>query len=198
VASPSLGRGEFWEFVYAHGSSVQQKCSNYALANLLFGLCKSLWIIDLLITRPIPHLGSSTRPSTLEVLQVREHTPTPSFIIFTFRFTFESFKECGVHQFSSPSTKIWWWHPLAPINNKIKRKKKLGFLLCWKLVMEPTCTYKEQNIEKKERKRGAWVFAEIWWWFPPDPRNNEKKRKKRGIGFYWKLVMAPTETKTKT
>jgi len=34
---------------------MHQKCSNYALTNLLFGLCKSLWIIDSLVIRSSPH-----------------------------------------------------------------------------------------------------------------------------------------------
>jgi hypothetical protein len=36
MASPSLGRRESYEYVFTHGSSVHQKCSNYALTNLLF------------------------------------------------------------------------------------------------------------------------------------------------------------------
>jgi hypothetical protein len=36
VVSLSSGRGDSYEFVFAHGSSVHQKCSNYALTNLLF------------------------------------------------------------------------------------------------------------------------------------------------------------------
>jgi hypothetical protein len=39
---PSLGGGESYESEFAHGSSWHQKCSNYALTNLLFGLCKSM------------------------------------------------------------------------------------------------------------------------------------------------------------
>jgi hypothetical protein len=35
-------------FVYA------LKCSNYELTNLLFGLCKSVWVIELLINLPNP------------------------------------------------------------------------------------------------------------------------------------------------
>ncbi len=42
VASPSSGHGESCESMFAHGSSVHQKCSNYALTNLLFGLCTSM------------------------------------------------------------------------------------------------------------------------------------------------------------
>jgi hypothetical protein len=50
---PSPGCGESCEFVFARGSFVHQKCSNYALINLLFGLCRSVLVIDLLITLPV-------------------------------------------------------------------------------------------------------------------------------------------------
>jgi hypothetical protein len=40
-----------------------------------------------------PHPGTLARPSTLEVLQARERTSTPS-VVSTFGLTFESFKEC--------------------------------------------------------------------------------------------------------
>jgi hypothetical protein len=54
---------------------------------------------------------------------------------------------------SSPFARTWWWHQLAPINNKTKRKKReLGLLLCQKLAMEPTCTQKQLNKRKKEKK----------------------------------------------
>jgi hypothetical protein len=55
VASPSSSRGESCESVYAHGSFVHQKCSNSTLTNLLFGLCKFVWIINPLVTCPSPH-----------------------------------------------------------------------------------------------------------------------------------------------
>jgi hypothetical protein len=35
------------------------KCSNYALTNLLFGLCKSVWVIGLLVNLPSPHPEAS-------------------------------------------------------------------------------------------------------------------------------------------
>ncbi len=38
------------ESMYVRGLSVHQKCSNYALTDLLFGLCRSIWIIDPLVT----------------------------------------------------------------------------------------------------------------------------------------------------
>jgi hypothetical protein len=38
VASPKSGCGESCESVFARGSSMHNKCLNYALTNLLFGL----------------------------------------------------------------------------------------------------------------------------------------------------------------
>ncbi len=46
---------------------MHQKCSNYALTNLLFGLCRFVWIIYLLVTHPSPHPGAPTCPSTLKM-----------------------------------------------------------------------------------------------------------------------------------
>jgi hypothetical protein len=67
--------------MYARGPSVHQKCSNYALTNLLFGLCRSIQIIDPLVIHPkLQHALL-----TPEVLQARECTPTPySFVVFHF------------------------------------------------------------------------------------------------------------------
>jgi hypothetical protein len=42
VSLMTSGGGESFESVFACGSSVHQKCSNYALTNLLFGLCRSV------------------------------------------------------------------------------------------------------------------------------------------------------------
>ncbi len=84
VASPSSGQGESYEFMFARGLSVHQKSSNYALTNLLFSLCRFMWIIDPLIIRLNPHLEAPARPSTPEMLRTREHTPTPyPYVFFT-------------------------------------------------------------------------------------------------------------------
>jgi hypothetical protein len=99
---PSLGHGESCESVYACGSFVHQKLSNYTLTNL-FGLCRYVWIIDLLIIHPIPNPKVPTHPSTPKVLRIRERTPIFYFVIFTFRFAFESFKEFG-------SASLWFIH----------------------------------------------------------------------------------------
>jgi len=81
-----------WKSVFTHGSSMHQKCSNYALTNLLFVLCRSMWIIELLVT--LPHLEAPTCPFTPKVLQIKERAPTPyPSIVFTFRLAIEFIKD---------------------------------------------------------------------------------------------------------
>ncbi len=71
-----------WIYI-ARGSSMHQKCSNYALTNLLFDLYRSMWIIDACHS-PNPHPGAPTRPFTPKVLRAKERAPTPySSIVFT-------------------------------------------------------------------------------------------------------------------
>jgi hypothetical protein len=92
--------------MFACGSFVHQKCSNYALTNLLFGLCRFVWIIDPLVICPSPHHGAPACPSTLEVLWASECTPTLyPFVVFTFGLIIESIKELGVHQWII----TWFW-----------------------------------------------------------------------------------------
>jgi len=93
---PSSGCGESYESVFACGSFVHQKCSNYALTNLLFGLCMSMWVIEFLVTLLSPHYGVPACPSTPKVMWATEHAPTPyPFVVFTFRLKVESTKEFG-------------------------------------------------------------------------------------------------------
>jgi hypothetical protein len=53
------------------------KCSNYTLTNLLFGLCKSMWVIELLVNlpSPIPKLQHTPLP-----LKCCEPGSTPQFL----------------------------------------------------------------------------------------------------------------------
>jgi hypothetical protein len=100
---PNPGRGESYQFVFAHGSSMHQKCSNYALTNLLFGLCRSMWVIELFITLPSSHPRTLACPFTPKVLRTKEHALTLYlFVILTFRFAVESIKEFG-----GVSTLMW-------------------------------------------------------------------------------------------
>ncbi len=102
VFPSSPGRGESCESMFARGSSMHKKCSNYALTNLLFGLCRSMWVIDLLVILRNPYPRAPARPFTLKVLRARECTPTLHF--FT-KFTLDShlslLKSLGVHHSSS-------------------------------------------------------------------------------------------------
>ncbi len=83
VASPILGHDEFCEFVFTRGLSIHKKCFNYTLTNLLFDLCRSMWVIDLLVTLLSPHPGVPTRPSTPKVLWTKERAPIPyPFVVF--------------------------------------------------------------------------------------------------------------------
>jgi hypothetical protein len=43
---------------------VPRPCCNYALTNLLFGLCRSVWVIDLLVTLFSPYAGARACPFT--------------------------------------------------------------------------------------------------------------------------------------
>jgi len=88
--------GEYCEIVYAHDLFVHQKCSNYALTNLLFGFCKSIWIMDPLIILLGPHHRAPACPFYPEVLRIKECTLIHfSSIIFICIFAFEAFKEFG-------------------------------------------------------------------------------------------------------
>jgi len=94
------------------------KCCNYALTNLLFSLCKFVWVSEMLVNlpNPIPKLQHAPLPPkyyepgnapnsfsfhclhlwTPKLLWAKECAPTPSpSTIFTFEFEVESIKELG-------------------------------------------------------------------------------------------------------
>jgi hypothetical protein len=78
--------------MFAYGSSMDQKCSNYALTNLLFGLCRFVRVIDLLVILPNPILELQHAP-----LPVNQGVyPNSSFFCCVhLGLTFESIKELG-------------------------------------------------------------------------------------------------------
>jgi hypothetical protein len=84
--------------VCAHGSSVHQKYSNYALTNLLFSLCKSVWIIDPLVTCPNPHPEAPTRPSTFKVLELGSVSPFLLPLFSPLDWHLSLMRSFGVHQ----------------------------------------------------------------------------------------------------
>jgi hypothetical protein len=94
MASPKSG---LWWVLWVHGCSWlvrAPKCSNYDLTNLYLGLCRSMWVIELLVNLPSPHPRAPTCPSTPKMLRAKEHTATPSpFVVFTFGLETKSTKE---------------------------------------------------------------------------------------------------------
>jgi len=107
VASP---KSKSWWILWVRDCSwlvYAPKCSNYALTNLLFSLCRFAWIIELFVNLLSPHHGAPTRPFTLKVLWTKERTPTfYPFVVFTFGFIVESIKELGGVSRSSTSWNI--------------------------------------------------------------------------------------------
>jgi len=60
-------------------------------------VCKSVWIINPLVTRPNPQPEAPAHPFTLEVLWTREHTPIPHpFTIFTLDLQLSLLRNLGV------------------------------------------------------------------------------------------------------
>jgi hypothetical protein len=70
--------------MHAHGLSMHQKCSNHGLTNLLFGLCRFVWIIGLFIIRPSPHLGTL---ACLLPQKCYELENEPQFLLLLFLFS---------------------------------------------------------------------------------------------------------------
>jgi hypothetical protein len=145
---PGLGRAEFYECVFAHGLFVHQKCSNYALTNLLFSLCKSMWIIYPLVTHLSPHPRAPAHPSTPEVLRAKKRAPTlyPS-IVFTFGLTIESIKEFGGALGHLPKKENHRYVPCFEIKPNPKNvwqsfENPLAHLKCINLL-QPKCSHEE-------------------------------------------------------
>jgi hypothetical protein len=75
-----------------------QKCSNYALTNLLFGLCKSMWMIKCLSFILVSFWSFSTSLYP-KVLRAREHAPTLYFfVVFTSDSPLKLSRSLGSHQ----------------------------------------------------------------------------------------------------
>jgi hypothetical protein len=120
----SLGWGESCESVFVCDSSVHQKCSNYTLTNLLFGLCRSVWIIDSLVTCCSPHPKVPTCPFALEMLRANEHAPIPyPSVIFTLGLIAEFIKEFGVRH-------CWWRWPLKTLVMRRWKWSLTSFVIC--------------------------------------------------------------------
>jgi hypothetical protein len=96
VASP---KSRLWWVLWVCGCLCfvhAPKCSNYTLTNLLFGLCRFVWVNELLVNLPSPIPELQHAPLPPEVLRTKECAPTPSpSDVFTFGLSVESIKELG-------------------------------------------------------------------------------------------------------
>jgi hypothetical protein len=66
--------------MYVCGLFVHQKCSNYALIDLLFGLCKSIWIIDSLVACHLSYSPSQKSNTPFSPQKCYELRNVPQFI----------------------------------------------------------------------------------------------------------------------
>ncbi len=78
----SLKSGPWW-ILWIHVSSVHQKCSNYALTNSVFGLCKSVWVIDLFVIFSSFHPGTPAWPFTPKCCERGKVSQLLIFLLFT-------------------------------------------------------------------------------------------------------------------
>ncbi len=93
VASPKSGP---WSILWVCVCLWRIRAPKVALINLLFSLCKSMWIIDPLVIGLSPIPGAPTLPYTPEMLWTRERTSSPyPSDVFTFGLALESIKEFG-------------------------------------------------------------------------------------------------------
>jgi hypothetical protein len=58
---------------------MHQRCSNYTLTNLLFGLCKSVWVSDLFVNLPSPISEFQHAPLPLKCCELRSMPNSFSF-----------------------------------------------------------------------------------------------------------------------
>jgi hypothetical protein len=142
----------------------------------LFGLCRSMWIIDLFITLPNPHLEATTHPSTPKVLWASERAPTPYlFIVITF------WTHSWIHQRSWGYVKSCF---TSLLNHFKYREKKITFAkkneeyLCMptkfsivhtnlcgpmKTILVGRTCYRMTSIDEKSRMVWIYFKAKIKW-----------------------------------
>jgi hypothetical protein len=74
------------------------KCSNYTLTNLLFGLCKFMWVIELLVNLPSPISELQHALLPLKCYKLRSVPQLLLFSMFTFGFLLSPSRSLGVRQ----------------------------------------------------------------------------------------------------
>ncbi len=95
VASP---KSRLWWILWIHVYSwliYAPKCFNYALTNLLFGLCRSMWMIKMLVNH-FSSILELQHAFLLSTCYKPKSAPKLCFLfLFTFEFVIESIKKLG-------------------------------------------------------------------------------------------------------
>jgi hypothetical protein len=105
--------GESCEFVFARGSCEHQNCSNYALTNLSFRLCRSVWMIDCLSFFLVLFRSSSTPLYPQSAASQGTHPNSFSFHCFHIWTLSWVHKELGASQ----TCPLFVWVLLQHLNN---------------------------------------------------------------------------------
>jgi hypothetical protein len=91
-------KSEPWWFLWVHVCPWfihAPKCSNYTLTNLLFGLCKFVWVIELFINLFSSISKLQHAPLPLKCYKLGECAPIASLFDVHFWILIESIKELG-------------------------------------------------------------------------------------------------------
>jgi hypothetical protein len=165
--------------MFIRGLSVHQKCFSYALTNLLFGLWRSMWIINMLVTRTSPHPKAPAHPSTPKVLRTRERAPIPCFFCYfsPLDSQLNLSRSLGVHQYE---TRFPFVH-IANIHTKVLSSMKsimhgrlcvvqnYGKQCTWSCQFEFCClcassclTTKSIIVAKFKSTKCAKLYRKLW------------------------------------
>jgi hypothetical protein len=147
---------------------VVRSCTKNVIAthNLLIGLCKSMWIINPLITYPSPHPRTLAHPFTPKVLRVKEQTLIIfSSVAFIFGFAFESFKQC-----EGASVIVLLVHVLQVVVEKNYRSLQLILVLCLHVTLQliwwwSLGVYFGTNATTNHPEHHLWMVLVLFGWF---------------------------------
>jgi hypothetical protein len=141
---------------------MHQKCFSYALTNL-FDLCKSVWVIDPLVTHLSPHPRAPERPSTPRVLQARERTPILyPFVVFTFGLIVSPSRSLGVcHSYPSLCATLGIEHHVRDCYVMLGHCCETCRIFVVSLQLSFRYTYQLKVKEVAKRLQGCWISRNI-------------------------------------
>jgi hypothetical protein len=147
-----------WWVLWVHGCSwlvCAPKCSNYALTNLLFSLCKFVWIIDLLVNlpNPIPELQHAFYPRSV----MNQEAHPNSFLLCCLHLWISNWVHQGAWGFfiGSQTTNLTLDHKKSRISLIYLRASGLPHTI-GKLLMRAT-TLLQTSPQSKVCTRNYWL-----------------------------------------